>query len=121
MANPCYARNILFHRDLGVTGVDLGKLWGYWMYCGFVHVTPRRICACYTTPSSKYLDPLHVNKLLLGCIEHSQCSCVTSWLKWQLHHFKVGAACTKPQHIQLVGTLHFLKLSNFKCNDSCYM
>ena len=26
-------------------------------------------------------------------------------------------ACTKPQHIQLVGTLHFLKLSNFKYND----
>ena len=30
---------------------------------------------------------------------------------------QVGAACTKPQHIQLVGTLHFLKLLNFKYND----
>ena len=29
-----------------------------------------------------------------------------------------GAACTKPQYIQLVGTLHFLKLSNFKYNDA---
>ena len=28
-----------------------------------------------------------------------------------------GAACTKPKHIQLVGTLHSPKLFNFKYND----
>ena len=57
---------ILWHRDLRVLQLILescrgtGCIVGLCMLYqgGFVHVTPRRICACYTicAPSSKYLD-----------------------------------------------------------------
>ena len=66
----------------------------------------------------QFKDPLHVNKLLLGYVEHS-------YTVVQLCHILVEVAAAhfklvqhaQSQHIQLVGTLHFLKLLNFKYNS----
>ena len=81
---------------------------------GFVHVTPHKA-------ASKFLSAY--NQTAVGVyrtpiVYLTQAGmCVTSWLKCSCS-CTLGAAYTKPQHTQLVGTLHLLKLSNFKYNDN---